>query len=160
MGNEAALGQYRALTMALPPSPDSGTSLVSIDPAIARQISRSKSSHDPLNSPAKPSLSTSAPEQQKHRQIHTTRNEQSQEKPLPKGLENARKNSLRRVKNSNEVLRQRSTRVQQETKSSGLTSTSTEGRHFTVGNVGTGGKLYLRYAILQRAPDRSSLSFL
>ena len=56
-----------------------------------------------------------------------------------------RQNSLKRVKNSNEVLRQRSTK--KVTKDSLDPATSTrEPRHFTVANVGDNGKIYLRHA--------------
>lgn len=59
-----------------------------------------------------------------------------------------RQNSLRRVKNSTEVLRQRSaTRGNQELASDGAAG-GREGRQFTVANVGNNGRIYLRYACL------------
>jgi hypothetical protein len=135
--------------MELPPSPDSENSLISIDSAIARQISRSKSSHRQLSTTAKQHSPARAAEEQTYESHHAIRNETSRGKPLSKNLEKTRKNSLRRVKNSTEVLRQRSTRAQHGVKPSDGTSTSKEARNFTVGSVGTGGKLYLRYAISQ-----------
>ena len=56
----------------------------------------------------------------------------------------SRANSLRNVKNSTEVLRQRSMkRRNKETEMERNLSTK-EGRQFTVANVGTNGKIYLR----------------
>ena len=136
------------MNMDLPPSPVSRTSLISPDPNIARQISHSKSPNLRLSSGVKPIDSNSSPEQQKHQPYHTARNERLEVRLLPKSLEKARKNSLRHVKDSTEVLRQRSTRSQHEAKASNGASMSKDGFHFTVGNVGTGGKLYLRYVLL------------
>lgn len=56
-----------------------------------------------------------------------------------------RQNSLRHVKNSTEVLRQRSTkRVVKET-ALDANAAAREGRQFTVASVGNNGKIYLRY---------------
>ena len=56
-----------------------------------------------------------------------------------------RQNSLRHVKNSTEVLRERS----RQTSNGNITpdggSGGREGRQFTVGNVGNNGMIYLRY---------------
>jgi hypothetical protein len=145
--------------MGLPPSSDSENSLISIDSAIARQISRSKSSHQPLNTTAEQHSPAWAAEEQTSESHHATRNEHSRGKPLPKSLEKTRKNSLRRVKNSTEVLRQRSTRAQHGVKPSDGTSASKEARNFTVGSVGTGGKLYLRYALSQPTPKIMLMHF-
>lgn len=54
-----------------------------------------------------------------------------------------RNNSLRRVKNSTEVLRQKSARKEEPSET---LAPLREGRQYTVGNVGTGGWLYLRCA--------------
>jgi hypothetical protein len=145
--------------MELPPSPDSENSLISIDSAIARQISRSKSSHQPLSITAKQHSPARAAEEQTNEAHHAIRNEHSRGKPLPKSLEKTRKTSLRRVKNSTEVLRQRSTRAQHGLKPSDGTSASKEARNFTVGSVGTGGKLYLRYALSQPTPKMVLMHF-
>jgi hypothetical protein len=153
-------GHLLALKMELsPPSPDSEHSLISIDSAIARQISRSKSSHQPLSITAKQHSPARAAEEQTNESHHAIRNEHSGGKPLPKSLEKTRKNSLRRVKNSTEVLRQRSTRAQHGVKPSDGTSASKEARNFTVGSVGTGGKLYLRYALSQPTPKIMLIHF-
>ncbi len=145
--------------MGWPPSPDSITSLVSVDPAIARQISRSTSSHQELRSKAKQHSPILGAEAQKFQSNNAVRIE-PEGKPLPKSLEKTRKSSLRRVKNSTEVLRQRSTRAQHGAKLSDGTSTGKEGRHFTVGNVGTGGKLYLRFASPSQARMTTLMHFL
>lgn len=66
-------------------------------------------------------------------------------KPVEKMPNRHRTNSLRNVKNSNEVLRQRS--IQKVSKEAGETDKNIsmrEGRHFTVTSVGNNGKLYLR----------------
>ncbi|ERF75226.1 hypothetical protein EPUS_00018 [Endocarpon pusillum Z07020] len=132
--------------MGLPPSPDSDTSLVSLDPAIVRQISRSKSSHQQLSAKAKQPFPILASEQHMHESHNTIQYEPLHGKPPRKIFEKTRKNSLRRVKDSTEVLRQKSTSARHVANTSDGTSATASkgGRHFTVGNVGTGGKLYLR----------------
>lgn len=56
----------------------------------------------------------------------------------------SRANSLRHVKNSTEVLRQRSIRRGNKESEVERNPSTKEGRHFTVANVGTNGKIYLR----------------
>ncbi len=58
-----------------------------------------------------------------------------------------RQNSLRHVKNSTEVLRQRSAQTGGGTITPDGSSGGREGRKFTVGNVGNNGIIYLRYVI-------------
>ena len=55
----------------------------------------------------------------------------------------SRNNSLRHVKNSKELLRERSVK-RVRVHDTNAHATSKEGRNFTVGNVGTGGLIYLR----------------
>ena len=55
-----------------------------------------------------------------------------------------RQNSLRHVKNSTEVLRQRSRRRAAKDVIVAGSSGAREGRQFTVGNVGNNGMIYLR----------------
>ena len=55
-----------------------------------------------------------------------------------------RANSLRHVKNSNEVMRQRSTKKGGKENEHEKNPSTKEGRPFTVANVGTNGKIYLR----------------
>lgn len=57
-----------------------------------------------------------------------------------------RQNSLRHVKNSTEVLRQRSGQSSAGNITPDGGSGSREGRQFTVANVGNNGMIYLRYA--------------
>ena len=58
-----------------------------------------------------------------------------------------RKNSLRRAKDSTDALRQRSQHTQNSTGQMGVdgSSSTREGRQFTVGKVGNNGLIYLRY---------------
>ena len=58
-----------------------------------------------------------------------------------------RQNSLRHVKNSTEVLRQRSAQTGAGTITPDGGSGGREGRQFTVGNVGNNGIIYLRYVL-------------
>lgn len=59
--------------------------------------------------------------------------------------------SLRRGKHSNEVLRPKaSVHLHENTSESRVFTAAREGRHFTVGNVGHNGKIYLRYVLLLR----------
>ena len=54
-----------------------------------------------------------------------------------------RANSLKRAKNSTDILRQRSLKRDVKDMNDG-SSTTREGRQFTVANVGNNGKIYLR----------------
>lgn len=143
------------LSMGLPYSADTATPFVSIDPAVAEQIYRVKAFHQQLSSKSKPDPHTIAAGPQVYTTHNTARkedeNENIQEGSLPKSLERSKKNSLRRIKNSTDVLRQRSTRAQLGAEPYHQMSNSKEGCHFTVGNVGTGGKLYLRYVTRKNA---------
>lgn len=132
--------------MEILPSLDKNTSLISIDPPIFRQITSAQPSYNELRSMSIDSPPIPLVKQQEHQLHKIVQNVNSQEKALSRTLGKARKNSLRRVKNSTEVLRQRSTRGQHEIQPLDDSSTGRTGRHFTVGNVGTGGKLYLRCA--------------
>jgi hypothetical protein len=58
-----------------------------------------------------------------------------------------RQNSLRHVKDSTEVLRQRSTKRAGKDAVSDANAATREGRHFTVANVGNNGKIYLRCVV-------------
>lgn len=65
-------------------------------------------------------------------------------KPPTKPVVRGRQNSLRHVKNSTEVLRQRSTRRAAKDPTSDANGGIREGRQFTVANVGNNGKIYLK----------------
>lgn len=67
-------------------------------------------------------------------------------RPKPSGREHSRgrQNSLRRIKNSKEVMRQRSSNRQNQDIAPDGTSGGREGRQFTVANVGNHGRIYLR----------------
>jgi hypothetical protein len=127
----------------------SSPSIVSIDPAVAHQITVGTGDNlaDAFRARHGKSGST-----EKH--IHTekrpgkrpSRNEThgadgaaaSQER-----MGRTRPNSLRHVKNSKELLRQRSIK-RNVIRGIDAQASSKEGRNFTVGNVGTGGLIYLR----------------
>ncbi|KAL8800131.1 MAG: hypothetical protein Q9182_005404 [Xanthomendoza sp. 2 TL-2023] len=63
---------------------------------------------------------------------------------LERTVSRGRRPSLRNVKDSTEVLRQRSAKGANQDSLSDNTSGGREGRHFTVANVGNNGKIYLR----------------
>jgi len=67
-------------------------------------------------------------------------------RPQASGQEHNRgpQNSLRRVKNSKEVMRQRSTNRNNQDSAPDGTAGNREGRQFTVANVGNNGRIYLR----------------
>ena len=146
--------------MGLHPSIDSHTSLASIDPVVAEQIYRVKAFHQQLSSEAKQHPPEKAPEPHTYTSHDIIQAPKLQVTLSPKALEKTRKNSLRRVKNSNEVLRQRSTRARRGAEPSDHASIGKEGRNFTVANVGTGGKLYLRYAIREHTQMLTLMHFL
>lgn len=55
-----------------------------------------------------------------------------------------RQNSLKRVKNSTDILRQRSLKKDGKDGGAEANGSTREGRQFTVANVGNNGKIYLR----------------
>lgn len=67
----------------------------------------------------------------------------SRRKSSERARSRGRQNSLKHVKNSTDILRQRS--LKRDTKDTAdANSTTREGRQFTVANVGNNGKIYLR----------------
>lgn len=73
-----------------------------------------------------------------------TREKQPQEGKLGRKQSRGRQPSLRHVKNSTEVLRQRSAKRANQGAGLDTISVGREGRQFTVANVGNNGKIYLR----------------
>lgn len=63
----------------------------------------------------------------------------------PRGAERVRTKSLRRVKNSKEALAHPFRLPKEADVTPDSAGTGREPRHFTVGNVGNNGKIYLRY---------------
>lgn len=111
-------------------------SVVSIEPAVARHITVRTGVELADSSQARNPKSDSV---EKH--IVTDKRPdggRSREK-----IGRTRNNSLRHVKNSKELLRERSIKRNIGHSADAL-ATSKEGRNFTVGNVGTGGLIYLR----------------
>jgi hypothetical protein len=124
-------------------------SIVSIEPAVVRQITV-RSGHE-LADTSQPRNSKSA---RTEKQVVTDRRARARpSQDETRGVAGAaasqesigrtRNNSLRHVKNSKELLRQRSLK-RNVVHSVDAHATSKEGRNFTVGNVGTGGLIYLR----------------
>ena len=76
----------------------------------------------------------------------------------PRGPAQARTKSLRRVKNSKEALALPLALPKEADVTPDPLATGREPRHFTVGNVGNNGKIYLRYALPRGQPigDESS----
>lgn len=126
-------------------------SMVSIDPAIAKEIlgyANESVFRDSTSSEAS-TVKTNAPgshHQENQAQIHPLRHKEPLRRPEPKTVGRARNNSLKHVKNSNELLRQRS-KAKKVSPLDALSESGTStrgGRQFTVGNVGNNGMLYLR----------------
>lgn len=78
----------------------------------------------------------------------SSRRQISSERPQSRG----RKNSLKHVKDSTEVLRQRSLKGGNKEALDPQLSMR-EGRHFAVANVGNNGKIYLRYDLAMSSID-------
>ncbi|KAK5447879.1 Guanine nucleotide exchange factor lte1 [Exophiala xenobiotica] len=124
------------------------SSLISLDPVLASHITAttrtttvpSASQHG--SSPRKTTKTSTSELSRRHLRNHSA--------PSVSGKK--RNVSLRRVKNSTEVLRQRSTRSSKKTKPLETIPDTRSGRNFTVGNVGTGGILYLKPSAQQRHP--------
>ena len=127
--------------MATLTSPSSHTSVVSIDPAIAEEITVQKRPRHGSwlhTEPDPPQVPSGA------RPAAAAQNGLYQKRSLRRtGRE--RGNSLRHVKNSTEMLRQRSAKGQQRDNAGDGPAALREGRQFTVANVGVNGKIYLRY---------------
>ena len=88
-----------------------------------------------------PMLGIGSTKQKKLEQKSSAYVEQTQlEKPYTRG----RQNSLRHVKNSKEVLRQRSANRGTKDIAPEVLSGGREGQQFTVANVGNNGRIYLR----------------
>lgn len=68
----------------------------------------------------------------------------SQRKPSEKVRSRGRQNSLKRVKNSTDILRQRSLKRDAKDAAADANTNTREGKQFTVANVGSNGKIYLR----------------
>jgi len=121
----------------------SRVSLISLDPAVASHITATTvpSTSQYGSSPRK---STKTPDTDiTHRHVRNN--------SAPNTFDKKRSNSLRRVKNSTEILRQRSTKSARKQRQQDPSSDTRGGRNFTVGNVGTGGILYLTPSSFQAA---------
>lgn len=117
----------------------SRVSLISLDPAVASHITGTTTTVPTAsNYGSSPRKSTKTPDTEVSRK-HIRNNS------APSVSEKKGTNSLRRVKDSTEVLRQRSIKSSSRKTKQSLETVpdNINGRNFTVGNVGTGGILYL-----------------
>jgi hypothetical protein len=118
--------------------------LISLDSAIAREIivaDNVNTTHDPHPVPSTPDGS----KRSKSRRGAALQNLDTNVKNKPREhIVRRRRNSLRNVKNSKELLRDRSIKMRDGPSSAESILSSKEGKNFTVGNVGTGGLIYLR----------------
>jgi hypothetical protein len=131
------------MATASPPS-----SIVSIEPAVARHVT-ARTGYELADSSQRNPKSGSV---EKHT-VAEKRLDRRRSQDERRGADSAatsrgkigrtRNNSLRHVKNSKELLRERSIK-RNIVHSADALATSKEGRNFTVGNVGTGGLIYLR----------------
>jgi hypothetical protein len=131
------------MATASPPS-----SIVSIEPAVARHVT-ARTGYELADSSQRNPKSGSV---EKHI-VTEKRLDRRRSQDERRGADSAatsqgkigrtRNNSLRHVKNSKELLRERSIK-RNIVHSADALATSKEGRNFTVGNVGTGGLIYLR----------------
>ncbi len=119
----------------------SRVSLISLDPAVASHITgttRTTTAPSASNYGSSPRKSTKTPDTEvsrRHIRNNSAPSVSEKKGPIP----------LRRVKDSTEVLRQRSTKSSNKKTKQSLDPVpdNVHGRNFTVGNVGTGGVLYL-----------------
>ncbi|KIX99633.1 uncharacterized protein Z520_04267 [Fonsecaea multimorphosa CBS 102226] len=125
----------------------SRVSLISLDPAVASHITgttRTTTVPSASQYGSSPRKSMKTPDTEVSRS-HNRNNS------APSVSDKKGSTSLRRVKDSTEVLRQRSTKSSKKPKQSLETvPDNVHGRNFTVGNVGTGGILYLTPSTHQR----------
>ena len=133
-------------------APSSLASIISIDPAVASHITgttqaTSMGTHSRTDS-------GSAKRTQTHETVSGSGHIRN--KSVPTSTDKKTPNPLRRAKNSTEVLRQRSTKSTKKAKQLETIPDTREGRNFTIGNVGTGGVLYLKPSAHQNASIQTS----
>jgi len=141
--------------MAPKPAPDKRESIISIDPVIASHITTTSLDAAPgkhlrtESTPYKRSKALDTFAAQGHARAHST----------PHQDKHTHANSLRRTKDSTEVLKQHNAKTHQKKPTLESIGDTRGGRTFTVGNVGTGGVLYLRLVMLLTS-DRITLIIL
>ena len=118
-----------------------------MDPAIVQQIKISKPEHASASANAQISPSSSTEMETGALGQNTSGKPSHETESGDNAPRRRRTNSLRNVKNSTEVLRQRSLKAPAAQNRPGAASIIKEGKQFTVGNVGTGGFIYLKYEI-------------
>ncbi|KAI1628710.1 gdp/GTP exchange factor [Exophiala viscosa] len=134
-------------------SVSSRISLISVDPAVASHITGGSGS---TTLPTTSHYGSSSRKAARTPDIQRLRGH-ARNVSAPSTIGKKRSNSLKRVKNSTEVLRQRSIRSSKRTKDPEAASDNRTGRNFTVGNVGTGGLLYLKPSA-RHGPPRAPAS--
>lgn len=123
--------------------------MVSVEPAVVRQITvRSGDELAGTSQPRKPKLARPEKQVVTDRRVRTRLSQDETHgvagaAASQESIGRTRNNSLRHVKNSKELLRQRSLK-RNVVHGIDAHATSKEGRNFTVGNVRTGGLIYLR----------------
>jgi hypothetical protein len=133
-------------------APSSHASLISIDPAVASQITGTTVAASSLPGHSR----TGSSPAKRNKASDTASRGHARNRSVPIAVDKKQSNSLRRAKNSTEVLRQRSTRSTKKPTKLETIPDNREGRNFTVGNVGTGGVLYLKPSALQNVPAQTS----
>ncbi|RMZ77919.1 hypothetical protein DV738_g4107, partial [Chaetothyriales sp. CBS 135597] len=129
-------------------------SLVSIDPVIASQITATSAStssypHSHSHSHSRNNSNPTKSVKKAPATLPARGHVRNQSAPLHYSGSHKRSNSLRRAKNSTEVLRQHAIRPGKRPPPLEHSQDSRSGRSFTVGSVGTGGLLYLRPSVQQ-----------
>lgn len=145
-----AQSHYSTAKMVSDTATSSRASVISLDPAVASQITGTTftgaTSHSRTGSSPLKGLGSLAPAPSSHGHVRN--------KSVPLQLD--KQHTLRRAKNSTEVLRQRSTRSSKKPQKLEPLADSRGGRNFTVGNVGSGGILYLKPSSHQNASAHAS----
>ncbi|KAK5072069.1 Guanine nucleotide exchange factor lte1 [Lithohypha guttulata] len=117
----------------------SRTSVISVDPVVARHIAGAAKS---MTTHTGHSRTESTPAQTSSSQLSALAKGHGRTNSVPSRNLKKRSHSLKRVKDSTEILRQKPPSVEKNTKQT-ESSGSKRGRNFTVSNVGTGGTLHL-----------------
>ena len=149
---EPNLSQASEGEMGFESAPSSCASIISIDPAIASQITGAT---EATNIGAHSRADSSSAKRTKTSE-NVTSGRHTRNRSVPIAVDKKTPNSLRRAKNSTEVLRQRSTKSTKKPKQLETIPDTREGRNFTIGNVGTGGVLYLKPSAHQNASMQTS----
>ena len=128
-------------TMVSEIEPSNRVSLVSLDPTVASHITRGIEPLSESRSATHTSLT------KRHKTSHKVGQSVNHTMPVGGKTQQKRANSSKRVKTGTDALRRRATKTKKPVEQVESISDTRGGRNFTVGNVGTGGTLYLRYEL-------------